>query len=261
MYLFFDVETNGLPKERDQPVSNVDNWPRIVQIAWKRCDKNGDILASHCYIIKPNGFTIPQEAVDKHCITTDKALKEGVSLLPVLKHFSEDLQKSKVLVAHNIAFDRPVIASEFIRANISHSLFNRNTICTMKETTDVCQIEKDWGYKWKWPKLEELYMHLFGKEMENAHHAMFDVNATIKCFWELQRRNVIRKHKEPIDLAFEKVFKEIERMNNAGHKPETFYVEIDFNNMNGPFYISTRLANEDEEEEDKEDETFRLSFQ
>lgn len=33
-YLFIDTETTGLPKEYDAPYTDIDNWPRLVQLAW-----------------------------------------------------------------------------------------------------------------------------------------------------------------------------------------------------------------------------------
>ena len=33
-YLFFDTETTGLPRNWSAPVSDLNNWPRLVQIAW-----------------------------------------------------------------------------------------------------------------------------------------------------------------------------------------------------------------------------------
>jgi hypothetical protein len=34
MYLFFDTETTGLPKSWKAPVTDVNNWPRLVQLAF-----------------------------------------------------------------------------------------------------------------------------------------------------------------------------------------------------------------------------------
>jgi hypothetical protein len=34
MYLFFDTETTGLPKNYKAPVTDLNNWPRLVQLAW-----------------------------------------------------------------------------------------------------------------------------------------------------------------------------------------------------------------------------------
>ena len=34
MFLIFDTETTGLPLDKNAPLTNFDNWPRVVQIAW-----------------------------------------------------------------------------------------------------------------------------------------------------------------------------------------------------------------------------------
>ena len=59
MYLFFDTETAGLPRNRKAPVSDLNNWPRLVQIAWLLYDNSGSPVKSSDYIIKPEGFAIP----------------------------------------------------------------------------------------------------------------------------------------------------------------------------------------------------------
>ena len=42
-----------------------------------------------------------------------------------------------------------------------------------------------------WPKLENLYQRLTGKELEGAHNSLNDVNATVKCFEKLVQKNMI----------------------------------------------------------------------
>lgn len=59
----------------------------------------------------------------------------------------------------------------------------------MKSTTDYCAIEGYYGYKW--PKLSELHIKLFGYDFEEAHNAAADIDATAKCFWELRKRKLI----------------------------------------------------------------------
>ena len=44
MYLVFDTETTGLPRNFDAPISDSDNWPRMVQIAWQLHDENGNLV-------------------------------------------------------------------------------------------------------------------------------------------------------------------------------------------------------------------------
>ena len=78
MFLFFDTETNGLPQDWSAPVTDVANWPRLVQIAWVYCNAEGEKVGSHEYIIKPEGFVISRQAANVHGITTKRALAEGV---------------------------------------------------------------------------------------------------------------------------------------------------------------------------------------
>ncbi len=85
MYLTFDTETTGLPKNYSAPISEVDNWPRMVQIAWQTNDKSGNLISSESYIIKPKNFIIPFNAEKIHGISTQKAQDEGKEIKDVLK--------------------------------------------------------------------------------------------------------------------------------------------------------------------------------
>lgn len=66
MHLFFDTETNGLPKDYDAPAADTDNRPRMVQLAWILTNDNGDIITEHCDVIKSDGRKIPKKASDLH---------------------------------------------------------------------------------------------------------------------------------------------------------------------------------------------------
>ncbi len=59
MYLIFDTETTGLPRDYSAPITDFDNWPRLVQLAWQLHDHTGKLMSSGNYIVKPEGFTIP----------------------------------------------------------------------------------------------------------------------------------------------------------------------------------------------------------
>ena len=71
MYLIFDTETTGLPKKDQAPISDVDNWPRVVQIAWQFHDESGKLLENHNLLIKPDGFEIPYSAEKVHGISNN----------------------------------------------------------------------------------------------------------------------------------------------------------------------------------------------
>lgn len=191
MYLFFDLETTGLPKKPNGFISDLDNWPRIVQIAWSCHDTFGTLMCTEDYLICPDGFTIPRESTAIHGITDEQAQKNGVPAKEALFAFLKAAKSCRYLVAHNIAFDFPVICAEFLRYNIPHDLYCADQICTMKTKAVIhyCQAKNSQGGL-KWPKLSELYQVLFNEPLCSAHDARADVQACARCFFELKARGV-----------------------------------------------------------------------
>ncbi len=185
MYLFFDTETTGLPRNWKAPVTDLDNWPRLVQLAYLQFDKNGNKILGGDFIIKPEGFTIPADVSRIHGISHEKAVNEGVLLKDVLQNFQSLIEESEVLVAHNMSFDEKIAGAEFLRTGMPNTIPSKQKICTMLSTTNFCAINGPYGYKW--PKLSELHYKLFKTGFEEAHNAAVDINATAKCFWELKR--------------------------------------------------------------------------
>ena len=78
MYLIFDTETTGLPKKWNAPVTDSNNWPRCIQLAWQLHDKSGKLTSSNSFLIKPDNFDIPFESEKVHGISTALALKNGL---------------------------------------------------------------------------------------------------------------------------------------------------------------------------------------
>lgn len=189
MYLFFDTETTGLPKNWKAPVTDFENWPRLVQLAFILYDKSGNKLDKGDFIISPVGFTIPLNATSVHGITTEKALSEGRPIRIVLESFKSILNEAKVLVAHNLSFDEKIVGAEFLRLGLHNPIPSMHKICTMESTTNFCAINGPYGYKW--PSLNELHFKLFGTYFKESHNASADIDATAKCFWELKNRNII----------------------------------------------------------------------
>ncbi len=188
MILFFDTETTGLPRNWNAPVTQTNNWPRMVQLAWLQYDNQGNLISEGNRIIKPDGFRIPNQAAAVHGITTIYALKNGSDLSSVLAEFSKYAGESNILVAHNMDFDEKIIGAEYIRLGLKSSLFDAQRICTMKTTTDMCKIPGKYGYKW--PTLSELHEFLFRTEFKDAHDAAVDVKTCAKCYFELKKRGI-----------------------------------------------------------------------
>ena len=188
MYLIFDTETTGLPKRWDAPISDTENWPRCVQIAWQLHDKMGNCIEHEDFLITPNGFNIPFDAEQIHGISTELAQEQGVPLNDVLEKFNMALNKAKFIVGQNVGFDVNIVGAEFFRENIANKLQELHVLDTCTEhTAELCKIPGGRGGKFKLPTLSELHHHLFGNGFEEAHNASADVEATARCFFELIR--------------------------------------------------------------------------
>ena len=105
MYLIFDTETTGLHKYWRAPISDTENWPRCVQLAWQLHDEIGNLIESKSYINKPYNFDIPYESEKIHGISTLLADAEGFELDHVLNEFNNSISKSKFIIGHNVNFD------------------------------------------------------------------------------------------------------------------------------------------------------------
>lgn len=196
MYLFFDTETTGLPINWNAPISDTENWPRLVQIAWMQFDLSGNEVATKEYIIKPEDFFIPHDSAKIHGISTETALLNGVELRAVLNEFERALRESSFLIAHNINFDHKIVGAEFLRKKINTKLSQIEKICTMERSADFCKIPGGESKPFKFPKLSELHFKLFNSDFKDAHNAMTDVKICAKCFFALQKLGVIEKHNE-----------------------------------------------------------------
>jgi len=189
MILFFDTETTGLPRNYKAPVTDLANWPRVVQIAWLLTDDGGAEIASAERIVRPDGYVIPPESSRVHGITTERALREGVPLPEVLGDARAAIDKAAVMVAHNMSFDEKILGAEFLRAGLPNVVEAKTRLCTMQAATDFCALPGRYGYKW--PSLAELHARLFNESFDGAHQALVDVRACARCFVELRRLGVM----------------------------------------------------------------------
>lgn len=189
MLLFFDTETTGIPRNPRAPVSDLANWPRLVQLAWVLTATDGTEVRSAEHIIKPQGFVIPADAVRIHGISTEMAQQTGVELGVALTEIAADLAAAAVLIAHNLQFDEKILGAEFLRLGRCNPLAAKSRLCTMQSSADLCQLPGRYGFKW--PSLDELHRKLFTRGVEDAHHALADVRACAKCYFELRRRGVM----------------------------------------------------------------------
>jgi DNA polymerase III epsilon subunit-like protein len=171
--LFVDTETTGLPKKWGRPATEVDNWPRVIELGAISVDTESKKVQPIGLLVCPNGFEIPAEATATHGITTEMA-SEGDPAEWVFPELHKLMTEADYVVGHNVKFDMDCIGAEYARQELPQ-LFPL-TICTMMGTRHM------FG---KWPKLAELYRKVFAQDFQDAHRALADITATARCFWRL----------------------------------------------------------------------------
>jgi DNA polymerase-3 subunit alpha len=203
MYLIFDTETTGLPKRWDAPITDTNNWPRCIQIAWQLHDDMGKLIEHQDYLVKPEGFNIPYDAERIHGISTELAEAEGISLAEVLEKFNISLAKAKFIVGQNLGFDINIMGCEFHRMGVESPMASLPVLDTCTEVTaSLLQLPGGRGGKFKLPTLTELHSYLFNRPFGEAHNATADVEATTRCFLELIRREIFTKEELDVPASY-----------------------------------------------------------
>ncbi|MEY4651245.1 MAG: hypothetical protein RJA06_1318 [Bacteroidota bacterium] len=196
MYLVFDTETTGLPRDWNAPLSDLDNWPRVVQVAWQLHAADGSLVEACDFLVQPDGFNIPFGAEDIHGISTELARTEGLPAAEVMAKLRDALARAEFMVGHNLKFDLNALGAEFLRLGWDESWITKPVLDTMTpQTAALVGIPGRGGFKPA--KLGELHAKLFGQAFAEAHNATADVEATARCFWELARI----RHWQPAQLG------------------------------------------------------------
>ena len=152
--VFFDLETTGVNIATD----------RIVEISILKVFPNGN-KESKTWLVNPE-IEIPRGATEVHGITNEKVVTE-----PIFKELApkvNDMISGCDLAGFNSnRFDIPLLAEELMRAGYDFDMQNREAI-------DVQVI----FHKKEQRTLGAGYQFYCGKELEGAHGAEADTNAT-----------------------------------------------------------------------------------
>lgn len=192
-YLFFDTETTGLPNKR-LPSDHLDQ-PHICQLAAIEVDYDRRTMTEINFLIRPEGWHIPEEASAIHGITQAAAERYGIKIEGALAIMRRLITRSSMIIAHNIEFDAWMLRRELV--SISDQVWDwggGKEFCTMKESIDIVQCPptermlKAGVPGFKKPNLTETYRHFFGRDFDGAHDAMADVRACRDVFFKLLDR-------------------------------------------------------------------------
>jgi|SRR6476661_222408 len=193
MYLVFDIETTGLVKCKKFGVypdfrDNIKyDTARIVQIAWLVLDEQFNTIEERNYIVKRDQFIITNS--NFHGITNHISDIKGVPFYIIMADFMLAVQKSKMIIAHNIQFDFNVMLNHLYRYNnypLFSLLIKKQRFCTSFESANLLKIKMHYETDfYKLPSLQELYTYYFNEEIKDPHNALSDTIACAECFKRL----------------------------------------------------------------------------
>lgn len=187
--LFYDTETTGLPLFSEP--SEDPRQPHIVQLAALLVDLDTrKTMASIDVIVRPDGWTIPDDVAAIHGITTEHALDVGIgesmALGLLLELWGETRATQRLRIGHNEQFDARIVRIALMRYE-DEPLADRwkagAAECTARMATPICALpptEKMKAAKrfhHKTPNLTEAVAHLLSANLANAHSALADAQA------------------------------------------------------------------------------------
>lgn len=194
--IFYDCETSGLPLFREP--SEHPGQPHLVQLAAALVDLDTrETVASLDVVIRPDGWTIPDDVAAVHGITTDYAAAVGVPESLALSLFLE-MWGGRRRIAHNEQFDARIIRIAQHRAGELDTDLDRwkagPTECTARLATPILQLPPTAKMvaagrtHYKTANLGEAVEFFTGKPLENAHNAMADVEGCMAVYFAIQDR-------------------------------------------------------------------------
>jgi len=191
--LFYDTETAGLPDFKAP--SDAPQQPHIVQLGARLVDlATRQIISTLDVVIRPDGWTIPEEVSAIHGITTERAEFVGVSESLALGMLLDLWGCASVRIGHNESFDARIVRiaqHRFDEASID-AWKGAPSECTQILATPILKLpptEKMLraGFnKHKSANLSEAYEFFTGKKLENAHSALADVDACMTVFFAIR---------------------------------------------------------------------------
>jgi DNA polymerase III epsilon subunit-like protein len=161
--------------------------------------------------VKPYNV-ISEDSIKFHGITQEISESRGIGIDIILSTFISDMDNVDMMVAHNVEFDLNMIRVELLRLEqvaldlvLRKAIFEEQTnlYCTMRESVDLCKIEKEnsRGKYYKFPTLTELHKHLFDVEPKHLHNSFHDILCTTRCFIKIKyNQDIVEQNPQFKDL-------------------------------------------------------------
>lgn len=195
LMLVYDFETQSLPLFHEP--SEDPRQPHIVELGAILVDTASRRTVSTLnVIVKPEGWTIPEETTAIHGISTERALEVGVpERLAVRMLFSMWASGRRVRVAHNEQFDARIMRIALMRhanTEMADEWKAGPRECTATMAAPIVNLPPTAnmvraGFKKpKTPTLSEAYRHFMGRDFDGAHSALADATACKDIYFAMQ---------------------------------------------------------------------------
>jgi len=190
MYLFIETQQSGIAKDYNASFKHADNWPRITQFTYILADKKANIIEEASYLVYPEAkihemviriTKIDNEMLKKYGRTFNK-LEEEIKRIFLLSDF---------VIGFNIIYDLTVLKSELFRFNIDTAFVDNNWVLDLGiKTRDLLKLKTQVNKKYKIPKLEDVYLKLFGIALPDLS-SINKLHKEKECFFKLKQVSLL----------------------------------------------------------------------
>jgi len=208
LVLVYDTETTGLPVWKEPSESPAQ--PHLVEICGLLYNEaSRELVDSYHAIIRPDGWTIPDDVAEIHGITTERAMDEGVPEAEAIWRFLCLHERCRMRVAHNESFDARIMRialkrygngsagghlwTQDQRDAIADAFKAALAFCTCNKAKPIMRLpateamrRSGRGRWFKPPTLQEAHQHFLGVPFDGAHGALADAEACARVYFTLQ---------------------------------------------------------------------------
>ncbi|EPG5379755.1 TPA: 3'-5' exonuclease [Stenotrophomonas maltophilia] len=180
LIFFYDTETTGLPAFSEP--SDAPHQPHLVQVAASLVNATTrKVISSIDVLVKPDGWTIPEEVTRIHGITNEQAEQCGLDESLVTELVLDMWRLSDVRIGHVESFDARILRialKRYATAQVADEWKAGTAQCTAKAAKALMGTTKN-------PKLIDAHRHFLGREFDGAHTAHADMVACREIHWAM----------------------------------------------------------------------------
>lgn len=180
----FDTETSWMHDFKKDIDDSSQPFP--LELGLCTFDENRNPIHKISLLIKPAGMWdhVHPDAQAVHGRSFEDCEKMGVHPMQAFHLARAVLMLSDMVVGHNLDHDLRVMGKLAKALGQPFFVPKVKQFCTMRKWSESGR--KLPGDKWnRWPKLEELFPYLTGKEHVGAHSALADAFAAVQCHWKM----------------------------------------------------------------------------